>query len=97
MLEKYADLPPEQEAIVASVIGCAITVHKALGPGFKETIYHTAFKLELDSNGFAYESEKPIQVKHKPPLESSWLVFASRTSLPTPASGRRPSGSRWSV
>lgn len=29
MLKKYADLSPEQEAIVSAVIGCAIAVHRA--------------------------------------------------------------------
>jgi GxxExxY protein len=65
MLEKYADLPPEQEAIVSAVIGCAINVHRILGPGFKECIYHTALRLEFESGGLAYESEKPIEVKYR--------------------------------
>ena len=35
MLKKYADLSPEQEAIVSEVIGCAIAVHRELGPASK--------------------------------------------------------------
>ena len=35
-------LAPEQEAIVTSAIACGITVHRELGPGFKETIYERA-------------------------------------------------------
>ena len=58
MLSKYADLSPEHEAIVASTIGCAIAVHRELGPGFKESIYHTAFRLELERGGISFESEK---------------------------------------
>ena len=65
MLEKYADLPPEQEEIVSLVIGCAIAVHRELGPGFKESIYHQAFRLELDSRSIAFESEKAILVKYR--------------------------------
>ena len=40
MLNKHTDLPTEQEETVSTVIGCAIAVHRALGPGFKECIYH---------------------------------------------------------
>ena len=76
MLRKYADLPPEHEAIVTAVIGCAISVHKALGPGFKECIYHTAFRLELESQGFSYESEKPIEVKYR-----QWKIPGQKVDL----------------
>ena len=65
MLTKYADLPPEQEAAVARAIGCAIAVHRELGPGFKERIYHTAYRLELEARGIAFESEKPVLVKYR--------------------------------
>jgi GxxExxY protein len=65
MLTKYDDLPLEQEAIVAAVIGCAINVHRILGPGFQDRIYHTGFRLELESQGLEYESEKPIDVKYR--------------------------------
>ena len=76
MLDKHADLLPEYEEIVSAVIGCAITVHRALGPGFKESIYHTAFRLELDSNGIQYESEKPIQVKYR-----QWMIPGQKVDL----------------
>ena len=76
MLTRHADLPPEQEAIVSSVIGCAIAVHRELGPGFKESIYHTAFRLELESRGISYESEKPIQVKYR-----AWTIPGQKVDL----------------
>ena len=34
------------------VIGCAIKVHKALGPGLLEGIYEKCLKYELEKNGF---------------------------------------------
>jgi GxxExxY protein len=76
MLKKYADLPPEQEAIVSMTIGCAIAVHRGLGPGFKECIYHRAFRLELESRGIRFESEKPILVKYR-----DWLIPGQKTDL----------------
>jgi GxxExxY protein len=65
MLNKHHDLPPEHEEIVSAVIGCAIAVHRELGPGFKECIYHRAFRLELDSRGMSFESDKRILVKYR--------------------------------
>jgi len=76
MLTKHADLPPEQEAIVATVIGCAINVHRTLGPGFKERIYHTALRLEFESQGVSYESERPIEVKYR-----QWKIPGQKVDL----------------
>ena len=60
-----APIPHETERVATRVIGCAITVHRTLGPGFKEVIYERALRLELDSNGLKYECEKPILVRYK--------------------------------
>jgi len=36
-------IPVATERIGRSIIGCAITAHRILGPGFKEIIYERAF------------------------------------------------------
>ncbi|HET7187728.1 MAG TPA: GxxExxY protein [Gemmatimonadaceae bacterium] len=65
MLKKYADLPREHEAIVTKATGCGIAVHRELGPGFKERIYHTAYRLELAAEGIPFESDKRIVVRYR--------------------------------
>ncbi len=55
-------LPPELEAIVTQTIGCAIRVHKTLGPGFKEPIYHDAMCVELTRSGITWRSEVAVDV-----------------------------------
>jgi GxxExxY protein len=60
-----APIPDEIEDIGHRVIGCAITVHRILGPGFKERIYQRAFCLELEEAGLSYECEKRILVPYK--------------------------------
>lgn len=47
------------------VIGCAIEVHKALGPGLLESAYKECLCFELLSNGFSVETEKALPVVYK--------------------------------
>jgi GxxExxY protein len=65
VLSALAPIPAETEHVAHRVIGCGITVHRILGPGFKEVIYERAFGLELDSSGLNYECEKKIFVRYK--------------------------------
>jgi hypothetical protein len=41
-------LSAEAEWVMRRTIGCAIAVHRALGPGFLESIYRKAMCIELD-------------------------------------------------
>jgi PD-(D/E)XK nuclease superfamily len=43
MLRVSSPLTESDEQIVTSVVDCAYTVHKILGPGFREKIYGSAF------------------------------------------------------
>jgi GxxExxY protein len=50
---------------VYAIIGSAIYVHKELGPGFLEAVYHEALQVELTSRGIPYVSKKMILIKFK--------------------------------
>ena len=56
-------LSAEAELALHRTIGCAIAVHRELGPGFLESIYRKAMYLELDARGLAYERERPVRVR----------------------------------
>ena len=71
-----APIPDEIEDIGYRVIGCAITVHRILGPGFKERIYARAFCLELAEAGLSYECEKRILVPY-----TEWQIEGHRVDL----------------
>jgi GxxExxY protein len=63
--EAIIPIPEEIEAIGYKVIGCGQTVHRHVGPGFPERIYHRAMCLELADQGISFESEKRIEVHYK--------------------------------
>jgi len=46
------------------IIGCAIRVHKALGPGFLEKIYEQALGMELLKAGLPFEQQKLVVVSY---------------------------------
>ncbi len=48
-----------------SVIGCAIEVHRLLGPGLLETTYEACLAHELGVGGVPYESQAALPVKYK--------------------------------
>lgn len=44
------------------IIGCALEVHKALGPGLLESAYQACLFYELNKTGLQIEMEKPMPV-----------------------------------
>ncbi len=56
MGDQHIDPPPAVvEWVGRRVIGCAIAVHRVLGPGYKESIYVEAMCIELDSRELKFE------------------------------------------
>ncbi|KXK49798.1 MAG: GTP-binding signal recognition particle [Chlorobi bacterium OLB5] len=47
------------------IIGCAIEVHKELGPGLLETVYETCLTDELKSAGFRVTNQMLVPIKYK--------------------------------
>src|SRR5258706_14066687 len=47
------------------VIGCAIEVHKYLGPGLLESVYEKCFLRELDLRGIANKKQICVSLKYK--------------------------------
>jgi GxxExxY protein len=76
MLHVRSMLSDAEEAIVSACINCGIAVHRELGPGFKESIYHRALLLEFDDRGLKFETEKAIAVKYR-----KWEIPGQRVDL----------------
>jgi GxxExxY protein len=54
----------EDQELTQQIIGCAMKVHSALGPGFLESVYHKALAHELGKAGLKVEVEKPVSVQY---------------------------------
>lgn len=47
------------------IVGCAMEVHKTLGPGFLESVYEEALKVELSFHGINFESQKEFPITYR--------------------------------
>jgi GxxExxY protein len=55
----------ETNIITEKVIGCAIEVHRALGPGLLESAYEECLSFEMQKAGLFIERQKPVPVVYK--------------------------------
>jgi GxxExxY protein len=55
----------EINKLTEKIIGCAIEVHKYLGPGLLESIYEKSLCIELENNKINFERQKLINVSYK--------------------------------
>jgi len=53
------------EELTGRIIACAIEVHKALGPGFLESIYEAGIVVELNRAGLKVEQQKPLPIYYR--------------------------------
>ena len=57
-----SELDPALTEVSRKVIGCAIEVHMELGPGYDESVYLNALKMELDRESVQYAVGQPFDV-----------------------------------
>lgn len=55
----------EDNEITEKIIGCAIKIHKALGPGLLESAYQACLYYELVKSGLSVEKEKPLPLVYE--------------------------------
>ena len=54
-----------QDPYTGKIIGCAIEVHRVLGPGLLESTYQQCLARELDLNGIDFKLEETLPVEYK--------------------------------
>lgn len=47
------------------LLGCAYSVHSALGPGLLESVYEKALIYELNLHGFEVKRQMPVKLNYK--------------------------------
>ena len=55
------------------VVGCALKVHSALGPGLLESAYEACLEYELIKNGLLVEVQKPLPLIYQTVKAGMWL------------------------
>ncbi len=53
------------EELSKKIIGCTITVHKIVGPGFLENVYEQSLCVELSLNNIPFTRQKMYSVLYK--------------------------------
>ena len=61
---KYEPIPVETENVARSVVDCALTVHKALGPGLLESVYEACLCHELKKRGVPFKAQVVLPVTY---------------------------------
>ena len=60
--------------LTEKIIGLCLEVHKSLGPGFPEKVYHNALNIVFSKNDYKVESEKEFNVMFLKKLAGKFRV-----------------------
>jgi GxxExxY protein len=64
----------QKDPLTDKIIGCAIEVHRRLGPGLLESIYESALCVELEVCGLRYERQIAFPMKYRDRLIGEFRV-----------------------
>lgn len=62
--ESHSDFDGLYADLTERVIGCAIKVHRALGPGFLESVYENALAIELEREGVQFGRQVEVKLTY---------------------------------
>lgn len=61
-VHRMIPLTPDRDDLVGRIIGCAIQVHRSLGPGLLESVYRECLMIELTKQGLSAVPERTVPV-----------------------------------
>jgi GxxExxY protein len=59
------EFPEQKDPLTEKIIGCAIEVHRTLGPGLLESTYESALGVEFEINGIQFQRQVICPVSYK--------------------------------
>lgn len=62
---EHTDITEEESLLTGKIIGAAIEIHRALGPGLLESVYETCLAYELQLRKMKVECQKQMTVFYK--------------------------------
>ena len=66
MPQRHGDTESNKlNVITEKIIGCAIEVHRHLGPGLLENVYEEALSTEFQINEINYQRQVPVPIQYK--------------------------------
>jgi GxxExxY protein len=74
MNEPQSHRDAEVNGLTARIIGCAIEVHRVLGPGLLEALYEEAMCTELDDARIGYARQVPVPAYYKGRLLGEYRI-----------------------
>jgi GxxExxY protein len=54
----------DENAVGREILGCALKVHRALGPGLLESAYEACLAYEFGKSGLAYQRQVPMPLRY---------------------------------
>lgn len=70
----FVDPGPRADEIARAVIGAAINVHSALGPGYMESVYEKALAVELTHRGVSFKTQVPLALSYRGVVVGEWRL-----------------------
>lgn len=55
----------ERDPLTDKILGCAIALHRAVGPALKESVHHRGLEIEFEAAGLLYVSKPRYPVSHR--------------------------------
>jgi len=65
MLRMTSALSTDEDLVIGEIIAAALTLHRALGPGYLESIYRQGMLVELRRRRLEVETEKYVEVRYQ--------------------------------
>jgi GxxExxY protein len=55
----------ERDLLTDKILGCAVALHRAVGPALKESVYHRGLEIEFETAGLVFVSKPRFPVVYR--------------------------------